>query len=142
MITGTDEQFLTICDTVASEEYCTHRNVGAVVVEPDSTYGPKVRGQGRNTTVPVNGPLCFEGGCARGQLPRGEGAADYSDCSAVHAEFAAIFSAGPEGCRGATLYVNSLPCTMCWKMIGYSGLARVVWRGADGKVIQRQIVSP
>lgn len=115
------EGYLTQCDGLAAERTCTHRDVGAIVVR-DST----IIGVGRNH-VPRNAPRCISGGCERGKLPPGEGAADYRDCPAVHAEIAALVCAG-NACDGAVMYVNSRPCDACRKSALALGIKRITFR--------------
>lgn len=116
--------FLKECDWFASINLCTHRDVGAVVVK-----GDEIVAYGRNT-MPGK-PFCVNGGCPRGKLAKGEGAADYSDCVAVHAEMNAIIRAGEVQCRGSVLVVNSLPCHLCLRLAQGAGIAQVIYRYND-----------
>jgi dCMP deaminase len=119
-----------VCRSLASLARCTHRDVGAIIA---IEYHGNVRivGHGYNRG-PKDKPTCIEGGCPRGTLPPGQGQPDYSDCITVHAEMAAMLMAGSALCGGATLYVNSEPCFMCYRVAKSVGIARVVWQ-SDGE---------
>lgn len=115
---------------------CTHRNVGAVVVSDDD----RIFGHGFNKAADRY-KLCTDGGCPRGQLPAGQGKPDYSDCITVHAEVVAITMAGQSLCEGSTLYVNSMPCPMCFRVAEGAGIRRVVWQLPDGySLAERQFL--
>jgi dCMP deaminase len=124
------KEYMTRCDEIAKGAKCSHRNVGAIVV-----WAGSVVGRGYNRAPIETGTIpCIDGGCPRGKLPRGEGAKDYSDCIAVHAEFMAIIRAGIHYCRDATLYVNSRPCSICHKQAFASGIKEIVFRNEDGGI--------
>ena len=131
-----DQVMMQVARDFSSLASCTHRNVGAVVV---STEG-RIWGHGYNRASDRH-KLCTDGGCPRCKLPAGKGAADYSDCITVHAEVNAIKMAGDSLCDGSTLYVNSQPCPMCWRVAEGSGLWRVVWVDEDGyRLKERQFM--
>jgi deoxycytidylate deaminase len=137
VITKEDEDFLDRCDELSRGEYCSHRNVGAIVVDKNGCE----RGHGRNIGVPLSKVTCTGGACPRGLLPPGRGSNDYSDCIAVHAEFFAITQAlrnsGVHGIYGSTMYVNSLPCSMCIKHCMAVGVIRIVWHDEAGGAGER-----
>lgn len=139
MITEEDHKFVAECDDLASVNMCSHRDVGAIVI---GKKGDQL-GSGRNLSVPLGDPSnCVEGSCPRGLLPPGRGASDYSDCNAVHAEFFAIASAlgahGTMATVNGTMYVNSMPCPMCFRLCMSVSIRRVVWRGDDGILQERK----
>lgn len=49
-----------------------------------------------------------------------------SVCTAIHAEVAAVLSAGPRA-RGATLYTTTFPCFQCTEKIIQAGVAHIVF---------------
>lgn len=119
------DKWLAECDRLASVNLCTHRDVGAIIVK-----GEEMVSCGRNTMPGFD--ACVLGGCPRGKLPPGQGAADYRDCVAVHAEQNAIIRAGLLLCRGSLMVVNSLPCHVCLRMARGAEIALVVYRYQDG----------
>ena len=124
-----------VARSIATLARCTHRNVGAVVVADD-----RIVGHGYNKG-PENRATCINGGCPRGTLPPGQGASDYSDCITVHAEVFAITMAGSAFCTGATMYVNSEPCFMCYRIAEGAGLYRVVWQAeGESRMHERQLL--
>jgi dCMP deaminase len=122
-----DRDAIAACRSLAAKARCTHRNVGAIVI----SFGGVISGHGWNKG-PEGRPACVDGGCLRGQLPPGQGASDYSDCITVHAEVNAMLMSGLSYCNGSTLYVNSEPCFMCYRIAEVAGIFRVVWQ-SDGE---------
>jgi len=115
-----------VAKSISGLARCTHRNVGAVVVSSEG----RILGHGY-AKGPYGQPTCIQGGCPRGKLPAGQGKSDYSDCITVHAEVGAIVMASPQFWHAATLYVNSEPCFMCYRVAEGSGIYRVVWQGGN-----------
>lgn len=132
-----DRAFMGVARSFATLARCTHRNVGAVVVADGRVIG---HGYAKG---PDYKPTCLEGGCERGKLPAGQGKSDYSDCITVHAEVRAIVMAGEVFCNGATMYVNSEPCFMCYRVAEDAGIYRVIWQ-SDGepRMHERQLGKP
>lgn len=134
-----EKDFFAQCDEISSYKLCSHRNVGALIADRNG----QAIGWGRNQPDPGSNdvPICARGGCPRGLLAPGQGATDYSDCTAVHAEFMAIVSALSRhgDLRRATIYVNSAPCSMCIKMCLAVGIARVVWRDEHNEYQERNL---
>lgn len=134
--TPVDQVMMQIARDFSSLAKCSHRCVGAVVTSSDG----RIWGHGYNKAAD-RFKNCMDGGCPRGLLPAGQGLSDYSDCNTVHAEVNAIKMAGDSLCEGSTMYVNSHPCPMCWRVAEGSGLWRVVWVDEDGYRLQeRQFV--
>lgn len=134
--TPVDQVMMQIARDFSSLAKCSHRCVGAVVTSSDG----RIWGHGYNKAADRH-KNCMDGGCPRGLLPAGQGLSDYSDCNTVHAEVNAIKMAGDSLCEGSTMYVNSHPCPMCWRVAEGSGLWRVVWVDEDGYRLQeRQFV--
>jgi deoxycytidylate deaminase len=131
-----DKVMMQIAGNISTLASCTHRNVGALVV----SFEGRIWGHGYAKAADRH-KLCTDGGCPRGLLPAGQGEKDYSDCITVHAEVNAITMSGDALCDGSTLYVNSYPCPMCWRIAEGSGLYRVVWTDGDDLPLQeRQFV--
>jgi dCMP deaminase len=129
MITNADLDalFIRVAETFSELAHCTHRNVGAVVVSDEG----RIWGHGYNKPA-WTGKRCDKGDCPRGLLAPGQGAADYSDCITVHAEISAMMMAGSSLCEGSTLYVNSEPCIMCFRVAEAQLIRRIVWSSANG----------
>jgi deoxycytidylate deaminase len=139
--TNRDRTFMEVARALSMMAWCTHRNVGAVVVAQEAGEY-RIVGHGYNKG-PDRKAICTMGGCPRGQLPPGEGKNDYSDCISVHAEVMAMLMAGSIFCNESTLYVNSEPCFMCYRIAEGSGIARIVWK-TDGEsaMHERQLGKP
>lgn len=56
----------------------------------------------------------------------------YRDCPSVHAEANALAFAERSLVEGGTLYVSSSVCALCAKVVGNSGVVRVVWPRVAG----------
>lgn len=130
-LTEEDQVYIEICNSLAKLAHCSHRNVGAIIVDEEG----KIVGHGYNRTPP-DLPFCADGGCRRGLLPPGEGRPDYADCTSMHAEWEALLMAGPFFAHGATMYINSFPCAICFKMIVGARIGRLIWRKIDGTLDQ------
>jgi deoxycytidylate deaminase len=127
-------EWLAACDRYASKYWCTHRNVGAIIVKGDDIVA-----YGRNT-MPGH-QLCTDGGCPRGQLPKGQGQPDYGDCVAVHAEMNAIIHAGILLCRNSLMVVNSLPCFLCCRLARGAELAAIIYKHED-RINKIRLIGP
>ena len=132
-----DQLWLETARLAAKRSRCTRDQVGAVLVSHDN----------RALSVSYNGaPATFTGDtgfecafwCPRAMnVPRGEGGGhpEYHDCPAQHAEANAILrSPAVDSALGVMfstfLYVSTVPCMSCAKMIGVArttkNLRRVV----------------
>lgn len=127
---GWDEYFMAIAVAVSARGDCTRRQVGAVIVRDHRLVGTGYNG------APSGRTGCLEGACPRAFKSYAEaapGSGNYDDCIAIHAEANAIIHTRRDDCTGATLYITSVPCTGCAKLIAASGIARVVTPlSADG----------
>ena len=116
-----DERFMTIAHEVSSWSSCMRRSVGAVIVKDKHIIATGYNGavQGVYSCVEKNN-------CLRSEVATGE-KLDY--CMAVHAEQNAIAQASKLGIStvGATMYVTTMPCVTCMKLIINSGIKRVVY---------------
>ncbi len=126
--------YLDIAETVLERGTCLRRNFGAIIVNHDEIISSGYVGapRGRKNCIDM-------GVCIREKLgiPRGE---RYELCRSVHAEANAIISAPRNEMLGATLYLvgrevktgdyvtNTVPCSMCKRMIINAGILRVIAR--------------
>lgn len=126
--------YLDIAQTVASRGTCLRRNFGAIIVKNDAILSTGYVG------APRGRANCSDLGiCTRRALgvPKGQ---RYELCRSVHAEANAIINAAREQMIGATLYLaclnyetgeleaNTLPCSMCRRLIINAGIRTVVVR--------------
>ena len=153
---GWDDWFLNGAEWASQRGACTRRQVGAMLVDPDThdVIEPGYNG------APAGHPDCLQGACPRGQhfqridfpgwlvqpvcrcgsawpcthavelgssYDTGPGA-----CIALHAEQNAIIRAGRRA-RGAWLYLTHVPCDGCRKLIMGAGITRVIWREEGAK---------
>lgn len=123
-----DDLWLDVAQVIATRSLCSRAKVGAVIVDPER----------RVVATGYNGP-------ARGFDHRDEPCTswcprttnvhlntEYSDCPSLHAEANALMAADRSSWQGGTIYVTGHVCSGCAKLIGNSGLARVVVRD-DGR---------
>ena len=118
---GKEDYYLDIADAVLNRSTCMRRKYGAIIVRNDEI-------------------LCTDLGlCMRENLgiPSGQ---RYELCRSVHAEANAIISAARRDMLGGTLYLvgrdakthelleETLPCSMCKRLIINAGLTQVVVR--------------
>jgi dCMP deaminase len=135
-----DDYFLAIARTVALRADCTHRRVGAVLVQDN-----RVISTGFNGALPRQ-ISCLSGGCPRGRHYKvhfdsgdicacggvwpcsqyAEPGSDYANCIAIHAEARAILHVGWSWTEYATMYCTDEPCCNCEKLIRTAGIARFV----------------
>lgn len=119
-----DETWWAVAEAVSRRSRCVRRQIGAVIVtssnRPISTgyNGPPAHYQ------PSREGLCSDW-CPRAQNVIQPGA-DYDDCVSVHAEANALLFADRRDYEDGTIYVTSVPCWDCGKLIANSGLSRVV----------------
>lgn len=119
-----DEYFIQITELVASRSTCLRRSVGCVIVKDRHILATGYNG------APSGVSHCSETGCLREKLnvPSGE---RHELCRGTHAEQNAIVQAAKHGTsiEGATIYVNTKPCSICSKMIINAGIKRVCYLG-------------
>lgn len=128
-----DEYYLAVARAVAQRSTCLRRQYGAIIVKND-----EIIATGYNGAVRGEPNCCDVGACYRekNNIPHGE---QYEKCVAVHAEQNAIISASRQSMIDATLYLagfengvellNPRPCLICSKMIGNTGIKKIVVRG-------------
>jgi dCMP deaminase len=154
---GWSEYFLGIADAVSARGDCTRRQVGAVLVDPDThdlietgyngmparmpgclSAGACPRGRHYKLTAPnAYGVDCYSCACGWREWPCPDTVAPGSSydtgpgaCGAVHAEANALLRAG-KNARGAHLYLTTEPCDGCMKLIRGAGVMRVIWPGGN-----------
>ena len=126
--------YLDLAEAVSQRGTCLRKLYGAVIVKNDEVISTGYVG------APRGRQNCSDlGYCLRTQLgiPRGE---RYEMCRSVHAEANAIISAARRDMLGGTLYLvgrdakthelleETLPCSMCKRLIINAGLTQVVVR--------------
>lgn len=125
-----DETWMNVAKTIAERSLCGRSRVGAVIVDE----------RNRPVSMGYNGPpqnfnhenYWCSAWCARGNVPnvyQETGVMPdkmYSDCPSLHAEQNALITADRATFTGGTIYVNSHLCWTCTKLVGNSGLIRVV----------------
>lgn len=126
--------YLDIAQTAASRGTCMRRNFGAIIVADDAILSTGYVG------APRGRANCSDlGYCARRRLgvPHGE---RYELCRSVHAEANAIINASRDRMISSTLYLagidyetgglakDTLPCSMCRRMIINAGISTVIVR--------------
>lgn len=114
---------MTVAVTLGFRSQCVRAQVGAVIVTADN----------RVDSTGYNGPaagLELEGTCDLWceRAINGDTSSDYSRCHTIHAEANALIRAHHERIQGGTIYVSRAMCVNCAKMVGNSGLTRVVHR--------------
>lgn len=122
-----DEYYMTLAKTVSSRSTCIRRQYGAIIV----SKGDHILSTGYNGAARGE-PHCLNLGCERERLnvPKGE---RYELCVSVHAEANAIIQAARGGASidGAKLYVNGVPCKMCWRLIKNAGISEIIYLDDD-----------
>src|SRR5699024_9404090 len=122
---GWSEYFFGIARAVSRRADCSRRQVGAVIVSTDH----RIQATGYNG-APSGRLGCLEGGCPRATSGVDPGS-DYSSgpgrCIAIHAEANALLYSSRDERLGSIMYVTEEPCTECRKLLGGSGLNKVIW---------------
>lgn len=110
-----DEYFLQLCDLVATRATCQRLKVGSVLVKERKVISTGYCGAPKGT------PDCFEEGCYM---------VDSHCIRTIHAEINAVVQAAYNGTStaGSTVYVNTLPCYNCAKVLINAGVMRMVYR--------------
>ena len=137
-----DNYYLDIAETVLLRSTCRRRKYGAIIVRNDEIIATGYNG------APRGRQNCLDRGkCMRDEMgiPSGE---RYELCRSVHAESNAIISAARRDMMGSTLYLSgrdaktgelladTLPCSMCRRLIINSGIEKTVCRiGGDNYVV-------
>lgn len=123
-----DTVWIKIAETVSDRSLCTRAQVGAVIVSADN----------RVQAITYNGPPpdfqhmdrpCTDW-CPR-SMKTDDFDPEYNDCFTGHAEANAISRSNWSELEGATLYVTTAVCFNCSKLIGQTGIRRVVYVAGD-----------
>ncbi len=129
-----DEMFISMCHIVAERATCLRNKSGCLIVRDGAIVALGYNGAPKGMAhCSVQGCLCEESAFradSRQPLPEAhdQGPNLYS-CRGVHAIQNALIQAGIEKARGATLYVNQMPCSVCAKLIIQAEIERVVIAG-------------
>lgn len=108
---------------------CRKRRCGAVIMDD----WHRIVGQGYNGTAP-GGPSCLRGECPRafsGAPPGSSYDTGPGACVGTHAEMNAVLDAGLVRSRGAVVYVTSVPCEGCQKIMDSAGIRKIFWPGGN-----------
>lgn len=112
---------MSVASAISKRSRCYRRQIGAVIVTRTN----------RPVAVGYNGPpagLDTDGNCRNWCQRTNEATpgAEYSNCVSIHAEVNALLFADRRDFDGGTIYVTSVCCWDCAKVIANSGLSRVV----------------
>ena len=110
--------FMETAEFISGQSTCQRRNVGAIAVRDKQILATGFNG------VPSGFKHCTKTGCARKGMRPGQ---HVELCRAVHAEQNVIIQAAKNGTslKGASMYVNTAPCSVCVKMILNSGIVEL-----------------
>lgn len=137
--TGKEDYYLSIADAVLSRSTCLRRKYGAIIVRNDEILSTGYNGAPRGRRNCSNIGYCTR---EHMNIPSGE---RYELCRSVHAEANAIISAARRDMLGGTLYLvgrdaktnalleDTMPCSMCKRLIINAGLAEVVLRTGEDR---------
>lgn len=119
-----DETWLTVADIVGTRSRCTRAQMGAAIVSHDQ-HIIATGYNGPSANWPEDGDCINWCERARGNAPLDN---LYDACPAVHAEANALLYVDRSRSEGGTIYITSVPCMQCAKLISNSGICRVVSR--------------
>lgn len=112
-----------VSEVTGARSLCSRAQVGAVIVDKEN----------RVVATGYNGPPagfdhqdkpCTEW-CPRAKEGNSSPEPGYTDCPALHAEANALMASDRTRRIGGTIYVCSVPCYTCAKLIANSGLSAV-----------------
>ena len=136
-----ENYYLDIAETVMLRSTCSRRRYGAIIVLNDEIIATGYNGAPRGRKNCLDRASCMRDEL---EIPQGE---RYELCRSVHAEANAIISAARRDMMGATLYLSgrdaktgellddTMPCSMCRRLIINSGIEKTVCRVGDGKLV-------
>ncbi len=135
------EYFLDIARAVGRRSTCFRRRYGAIIVKDKIIISTGYNGAPRGEANCIDTGVCER---ERLHVPKGQ---RYELCVAVHAEQNAIIAADPEKMKGATIYIEGYnddgslasgrPCLLCRRMICNAMIEKVVYREADGTLVEK-----
>lgn len=115
-----DEVWMHVARTMARRSACTVFQAGTVIVSSEN----------RLIATGYNGPPAGMNRTCDGSCPRAQGTVRANSygygCISVHSEANALMFCDRNQRRKGTLYINTVPCADCTKLIANSGLHRVV----------------
>jgi len=136
-----ENYYLDIAETVMLRSTCSRRKYGAIIVQDDEIISTGYNGAPRGRKNCLDREICMRDELG---IPSGE---RYELCRSVHAEANAIISAARRDMMGATLYLSgieaktgelmddTIPCSMCRRLIINSGIEKTVCRVRNGKYV-------
>lgn len=117
-----DDTWLEVAQVVARRSLCSRAQVGAVITDAEHRIvATGYNGPPRNFDH-RNEPCTEWCERARGNVIE----QSYANCPSLHAEANALMAADRSVWAGGTIYVTGHVCANCAKLIGNSGLVRVV----------------
>lgn len=129
-----EQYYMLIAETVAIKSTC-RRHVGAIIVKDDVIVAAGYNG------APSGIKHCAErGGCMR-ELRKVPSGTMQEVCMAVHAEQNAMIRASKRDMEGATLYVNTYPCSICTRMIINAKIAKIFYKGDYQDEVSKEMLS-
>jgi dCMP deaminase len=120
-----DETWMAMAFIAARRSLCDRSQTGAVIVSAQNRIvatgynGPPTNLRG------VDGRTCSNW-CARAATGAVDASRGYLTCPSIHAEANALLYASRRDIEGGTMYVTRVPCWDCAKLIGNSGIVRVM----------------
>ncbi|MCL2222054.1 MAG: deaminase [Oscillospiraceae bacterium] len=136
-----ENYYLDIAETVMRRSTCRRRKYGAIIVQDDEIIATGYNGAPRGRKNCLDREVCMRDELG---IPSGE---RYELCRSVHAEANAIISAARRDMIGATLYLSGIeaqteelmddtvPCSMCRRLIINSGIEKTVCRVKNGSYV-------
>lgn len=124
-----DQYGLALARAVSLRADCTRRRVGAVIVDSQN----RIVGTGYNGAPPGKAGCLTAGACPRGKKSYAEIAPNSGyvgvdfPCIALHAEENAILHSDRSAREGSTMFITDEPCPNCHRVLGGSGLSRIVF---------------
>lgn len=141
------EYYLNIAHAASLRSTCLRRKYGAIIVKNDEIISTGYNGAPRGRCNCTDLGMCLR---SKNNIPAGQ---RYELCRSVHAEANAIISASRHQMIDATLYLYgsdadtgealpvSEPCSMCKRLIINAGIAKVVSKNSDNKIIETEVDS-
>lgn len=131
-----NDYFMEIVGLVKTRATCVRRQVGAVIVKNNRILATGYNG------APEGIKHCDETGCPRQKqnVPSGQ---RHELCRAIHAEQNAIIQAAVSGTsiKGAKIYVNTQPCSLCAKMLINAGIEEIIYEGGYPDELSLQMLN-
>lgn len=112
-----DDYFFSMAKIAASRATCPSRQVGCVVIDPETK---QILSTGYNG-APRGTPHCTNACVDR------TAGSDFRKCRAIHAELNAVLNAAFNGVslRGGVMYLTTTPCVFCSRAIVQAGISEV-----------------